>query len=46
MFGGDIICRSKPGYGSNFIFIAALDEHNYSGRDNGVSSERIQNPVK
>ena len=26
MFDGEIICQSKDGFGSNFIFLVALDD--------------------
>ena len=28
IFDGDIICRSKKGKGSNFIFVVAIDDDN------------------
>ena len=45
MFDGDIICHSKHGHGSKFIFIVAIGEQsNWKG--NKISSDRILNPNK
>ena len=45
MFDGEIICRSRHGYGSNFIFIVAISEQG-DMNVNSISSDRILNPVK
>ena len=49
MFDGDIICRSKPGHGSNFVFIVALgngSNNNDNGSGNLSSGGRIMNPIQ
>lgn len=47
MFQGDIVCRSKLGYGSNFIFVVALGSESMDGLSNNlVYNNRILNPVK
>ena len=44
-FDGDIICKSEPGKGSNFIFIVALEENsNPTAPDNSSLANRILNP--
>lgn len=44
MFDGDIICRSKYGVGTNFIFIVALDNQRSDSHYQDTSSQRIKNP--
>ena len=45
MFDGDIICRSKHGNGSKFIFIVAISEQS-NWKENIISNNRILNPDK
>lgn len=44
MFGGDIICQSQEGQGSNFVFVVALGSQmeGCSGR----KQKRILNPIQ
>lgn len=44
MFDGEMICRSKKGHGSNFVFIMAIDENIDTFKDN-LELDRILNPV-
>ena len=46
MFGGDIICQSEIGKGSNFIFIVELGEFNYKNGESVTQMNRLLNPMK
>ena len=45
MFDGDIICRSKEGFGSNFIFIVGLGQDDEVTSNEQVTNIRIKNPI-
>lgn len=45
MFDGEIICRSRLGFGTNFIFIVALDG-GIDEQENDQGITRIMNPIK
>ena len=46
MFSGDVVCHSKRGEGSNFVFIMALGESDLSSSVQNSSGVRILNPVR
>lgn len=46
MFEGDIICRSKQGKGSNFVFLVALGSRETVDDDCLKTNNRILNPFQ
>ena len=46
MFNGDIICNSKEGIGSNFIFIVPLSNNEIILVDDKLRNHRIINPIE